>query len=129
MWHQIHIPRYMLSAYLTLKFEKFFIVNMIHSDRGEAGGQLPPQILADQKAPPGSGVAARRIPTCPPSFLDFATCLVLITRSEVTEQGRKCWWAYLVGNCPPRFWQNSNAVAVASVPRAMLLAHQALGRF
>ena len=26
----------MLSAYLTLKFEKFFIVNMIHSDSVQA---------------------------------------------------------------------------------------------
>ena len=36
------------------------------------GGQLPPQILGDQKAPPGS----------PPRFLDFATCLYLITLSK-----------------------------------------------
>ena len=32
--------------------------NPRHVGRGEAGGgQLPPQILADQKAPPGSGGA------------------------------------------------------------------------
>ena len=73
----------MLSAYLTLMFEKFFIVNMIHSDsvqqghvgRGEAGEQLPPQILADQKAPPAAAAAARRITTCPPGFSTLGASL------------------------------------------------------
>ena len=40
---------------------------------GGQGGHMPPQILADQKAPPAAAV--RRITTCPPSFLDFGTCL------------------------------------------------------
>ena len=35
---------------------------------------MPPQILADQKAPPAA--AARRITTCPPRFLDFGPCLL-----------------------------------------------------
>ena len=40
---------------------------------GRQGGQLPPQILADQKAPPGSGGAPHYYLS--PRFLDFATCL------------------------------------------------------
>ena len=40
---------------------------------GGQGGHVPPQILADQKAPPAA--AARRITSRPPRFLDFATCL------------------------------------------------------
>ena len=38
-------------------------------------GMSEGEILADQKVPPDSGGAARRITTCPPRFLDFATCL------------------------------------------------------
>ena len=51
----------------------------------------PPQILEDQKAPPGSGAAAaRRITTCPPRFLDFATCLHMIQyESGITIFKRK----------------------------------------
>jgi hypothetical protein len=44
----------------------------------QAGGQgvrTPPQILADQKAPP-----------CPPRFLDFATCLICMVH---TNKGQK----------------------------------------
>ena len=40
----------------------------------KGGGHVPPQILADQKAPPAGG-GARRITVCPPRFLDFGTCL------------------------------------------------------
>ena len=39
-----------------------------------AGGAAAPQILADQKAPPGSGGAPHYY--LPPRFLDFATCLL-----------------------------------------------------
>ena len=41
--------------------------------RGRQGGHVPPQILADQKAPPAA--PARRLTKCPPRFLDFGTCL------------------------------------------------------
>ena len=46
-------------------------------EAGGQGGQLPSQILAAQKAPPAAAAArrARRLSTCPPRFLDFATCL------------------------------------------------------
>ena len=49
---------------------------------GGAGGQLPPkfwQIRSRRWAG-----AARRLSTCPPRFLDFATCLVNVTFSTST---------------------------------------------
>ena len=54
----------------------FLYVPYRHVPKGEAGGHVPPQILADQKAPPAA--AARRITTCPPRSLDFGTCLNII---------------------------------------------------
>ena len=39
--------------------------------RGQGGGQLPPQILADQKVPPAAAV--RRITTCPPQIFRLWT--------------------------------------------------------
>ena len=53
-------------------------------EAGGQGGQLPPQILAAQKAPPAAAAArqARRLTTCPPRFLDFATCLFKISEGE-----------------------------------------------
>jgi hypothetical protein len=49
-----------------------------HVPKGEAGGCTPTEILADQKAPLGSGGAPRRITTGSPRFLDFGTCLIRI---------------------------------------------------
>ena len=43
------------------------------SEGGGQGGKLHPQILADQKAPPGSGGAPHYY--LPPMFLDFVTSL------------------------------------------------------
>ena len=50
---------------------------------GGQGGQLPPPILVAQKAPPAAAAArqARRLTTCPPRFLDFATCLRWLEKS------------------------------------------------
>ena len=38
---------------------------------------------------------------------------------------RRQWRVGRVGNCPPRFWQNSNAAVAA----AFLLAHPVLGSY
>ena len=45
---------------------------------GGGGGARPPPppILADQKSPPA--VPARHLSKCPPRFLDFGTCLIIV---------------------------------------------------
>ena len=54
------------------------------SQAGGKGAQLPPpQILADQKASPGSGGALHYyLPPPPPGFLDFATCLLILQKKQ-----------------------------------------------
>ena len=47
-----------------------------HVECGGGQGRTLPLILADQKAPPGSGCAPHYYMP-PPRFLDFATCLLL----------------------------------------------------
>ena len=67
------------------------------------GGHTPPQILADQKAPPGSGGALHYY--SPPRFLDFDTCLnkilklvifllglFLEARAEIPEKISLVFW-------------------------------------
>jgi len=49
----------------------------------QAGG--PPQIFADQKAPPGSGGAARRITTGPPGFLTLVASLLITSLGKFCE--------------------------------------------
>jgi len=62
----------------------------MHQGEGQVG-QLPHQILADQKAPPGSGGAPHycRITTCPTGFLTLGASLLHSYREFLSSLTRE----------------------------------------